>query len=269
MVDEQFIARWAERLAAEIPGALAVLLKGSHVRGDAGFWSDVDFDVLVDDTVIAAPYLSWFDRSDERIVHVSVAVKHLDAWLEDFNKPADWAFGFAARPVTTLVWVDRPSLTAELDRPWRAHPPAEPELEDFIESLGKARNAFKRGDELAGRLALRDVGLLAPTLLVPLSGEQFAATKPQALQMALELETTPPGYRDDLLALLGLDGLAHSAEELLALGERLVTGMLDLLAAFVEVLDPLLAPHLGAALREGTIAAYLDQEPYPDAVDPA
>lgn len=259
MIDEQYISRWARFLAEDIPGALAVILKGSHVRGDAGPWSDVDFDVLVDDTNIEAPYLTWFDRIGERIIHISVAVEHLDNWLEEVAEPEDWAFGFAARPVTRLVWVARPSLTAELDRPWRTHPPMEPELEDFVESLGKARNAMARGDELSARLALRDVGHLAPTVLVPLNGERFAATKPQALRLALELETVPSGYRNDLLALLGFDGLAHSAGELLAIAERLVAGILTLLSEHVDLLDPLLAPHLGDALRDGTLAAYLAQ----------
>ena len=263
MIDERVIGRWAEHLAEVTPGALAVLLKGSYARGDAGPWSDLDFDVLVDDTEITAPYLTWFDRTGERIVHISAAVDHLDTWLEDFDEPAEWAFGFAARPVTKLVWVARPSLAAELDRPWRNHPSGEPELEDCIESLGKARNAMARGDDLSARLALRDVGQLTPSLLAPLNGDRFAATKPQALKLAIELETSPPGYRDDVLALLGFDGKAHSATDLLVIGERLVSGILALMTEYIDTLDPLLAPHLGTALREGLIQAYLAQDPIP------
>jgi hypothetical protein len=268
MVDEQFITRWAERLAREIPGALAVLLKGSYVRGDAGPWSDVDFDVLVDDTEIVDPYLSWFDATAGRLVHVSVAVEPLVAWLEEFAEPAPWAFGFAGRPVTKLLWVARPSLAAELDRPWRSHVPGDPELEDFIESLGKARNAMFRGDDLAVRLALRDVGLLAPSLLVPLNDGRFPSTKPQALHMALDVEVAPPGYRADLLALLGFDGQGHTVPDLLAIAERLVSGMLHLLAAHAATMDSLLAPHLAPALSEGVLARYLDQPTTPD-TDPA
>lgn len=259
MTDEAFISRWAKRLAEDIPGTLAVLLKGSHVRGDAGLWSDVDFDVLVDDTEIETPYLTWFDRSTGRIVHVSVAVEHFETWLEDFDEPADWAFGFAGRPATKLLWVSPPSLTAELDRPDRTHSAGEPELEDFIESLGKARNAISRGDELSTRLALRDLGMLAPSLLIPLNGERFPTTKPEALQMALDLEVAPPGYRADLLALLGLDGLAYTADELMAIGERLVSGILALLETRLDLLESGLAPHLGPALRDGTLWQYLDQ----------
>jgi hypothetical protein len=260
MVDEAFLSRWAKRLAEDTPGTLAVLLKGSHVRGDAGPWSDVDFDVLVDDTEIEAPYLTWFDDSTGRIVHVSVAVHHFETWLEDFDEPADWAFGFAGRPATKPLWVARPSLVAELDRPDRAHVVGEPELEDFIESLGKARNAFARNDNLAVRLALQDLGSLAPSLLIPLNDDRFPTTKPEALRMALDLEVAPPGYRDDLLALLGLDGLAHAIEELLVLGERLTNGIVGLLETRLDVVEPGLAPHLGPALRDGTLRRYLDQQ---------
>ena len=259
-VDDAFIRRWSERLAREIPGTLAVLLKGSHVRGTAGPWSDVDFDVLVDDKEIVAPYLTWFESTTHGIVHISVAVEHLDLWLAGFEEPANWAFGFAGRPVTRLLWVARPSLTAELDRPDRTHAGGEPELEDFVESLGKARNAFISGDELAVRLAVRDLGALAPSLLIPLNGERFPATKPQALKMALDLEIAPPRYQDDLLALLGFDGQAHSVADLLEIGERLSRGILELLEEYRDLVGPKLAPHLGPALDDGTLRRYLDQE---------
>jgi hypothetical protein len=259
VVDEEFFVRWATKLAAEIPGALAVLLKGSYVRGDAGPWSDVDFDVLVDDSDIVASYLTWFDETTGRIVHVSVAVEHLETWLEDFDEPADWAFGFAGRPATRLLWVARPSLTAELDRPDRTHAVGEPELEDLIESLGKARNALARGNELSARLALRDVGMLAPSLIIPLNDKRTPTTKPDALRLALDLAVAPEGYRADLLALLGFDGEVHSADELMAVGERLVRGILDLLESHLDLIEPKLAPHLGPALRDGTLRRYLDQ----------
>ena len=40
------IQRWTERLGRQIPGAVAVILRGSSVAGTMGPWSDVDFDVL-------------------------------------------------------------------------------------------------------------------------------------------------------------------------------------------------------------------------------
>jgi hypothetical protein len=49
MVGEELVQRWVRRLRQEVPGVVAVFLSGSHVRGDAGPSSDVDFDVLVDE----------------------------------------------------------------------------------------------------------------------------------------------------------------------------------------------------------------------------
>lgn len=91
MVDERFIAAWTERLVQGVPGAVAVLLKGSHLRGNAGPFSDVDFDVLVDGTEIADPYLSWIEPDTSgRLVHVSVALlrERLGEVVADL--PPDW-----------------------------------------------------------------------------------------------------------------------------------------------------------------------------------
>ena len=37
---------------------MGVVLKGSHVRGNAGPWSDLDLDVLVSNPEIVHPYLT-------------------------------------------------------------------------------------------------------------------------------------------------------------------------------------------------------------------
>ncbi len=259
MIDEAFRARWVERLRTEIHGALAVILKGSHVRGNDGPFSDVDFDVLVDDTEIEDPYPVWMVEHDGRLVHVSVAVERLNDWLAGFKEEASWSFGFPSREVTRLLWVARQSLAAELDRPWREHPAAEPELEDFIEELGKARNAAARGDELPMRLAVQEIAELAPTLLAPLNEPRFPCTRPEAIAMALDLETVPDCYREDMLDCLGLSGRAMTADETLAAGERLVMGTLALVEANVEVFEPLVKPRLLGLVRDGTMRRYLEQ----------
>lgn len=259
MIDEAFLAGWVERLRAEIPGALAVLLKGSHARGDAGPFSDVDFDVLVNDTEIDDPYPVWMVEHGGRLVHVSVAVERLNDWLAGFKEAAGWSFGLPSREVTRLLWVARQSLAAELDRPWREHPSMEPELEDFIEGLAKARNAAARGDELSLRLAARGVAELAPTLRAPLNEPRQPRTRPEALAMALDLETVPDSYREDMLDCLGLGGRAMTADEALAAWERLVMGALALLEANVEVFEPLVKPRLLGLVRDGTMRRYLEQ----------
>lgn len=260
MIDEAFITGWVARLRREIPGAVAIVLKGSHVRGDAGPWSDLDIDVLVFNDGIVNEYLTWIvDDGSGRLVHVSVAVETVEDWLAGFRDVASWSFGFPSSEVTRLMWLGRRSLRAELDRSGRAHPGGEPELEDFIEELGKARNARLRGDEIALRLAVQEIAQLCPTLLVPLNAAAQPGTRPEALKAALDLAVAPDGYRDDMLFCLGLSGTASTADEILAVGARLVFGTLALLEAHADVICPLLAPHLPDLLNSGLLRRYLGQ----------
>lgn len=260
MTDEAFIAGWADRLRREIPGAIAVVLKGSHVRGNAGPWSDLDFDVLVFNEEIADPYLTWIEHDgDGRLVHVSVAVETFDDWLAGFREVASWSFGFPSSEVTRLLWLGRPSLRAELDRPGRHHPGGEPELEDFIEELGKARNARLRDDEVAVRLAFQEIAQLCPSLLAPLNEPADPGTRPHALKAALDLAVVPPGYRDDMLLCLGLSGQASTEDEVLTAGTRLVMGTLALLEANADMICPDLAPHWPELLTSGLLRRYLEQ----------
>ncbi|MGH2388743.1 MAG: nucleotidyltransferase domain-containing protein, partial [Chloroflexota bacterium] len=46
MVDEAFLNQWVARLRTEEPAAVAVLLRGSYARGQAGSHSDLDLTVL-------------------------------------------------------------------------------------------------------------------------------------------------------------------------------------------------------------------------------
>src|SRR5680860_211624 len=209
MTGEAFIASWVERLRKEIPGAVAVVLKGSHARGNPGPWSDLDFDVLVFDEEIADEYLTWIvDDGSGRLVHVSDAVERIDDWLSGFREMASWSFGLPASEVTRLMWLARPSLRAELDRPSRSHPGGEPELEDFIEELGKARDAHLRKDEISLRLAVQEIARLCPGLLAPINEPVLPGTRPEALRAALGLAVVPDGYREDMLLCLGLSGRA-------------------------------------------------------------
>ena len=260
MTEPDLIDAWCDRLRQGIPGAVAVILKGSEARGDAGPWSDVDFDVLVaDGTAIAHPYLTWIEPDDSgRLVHVSVAVDPESAWFEGMAEAAGWSFGLPAREATRLVWsVDE--LRVQLDHPYQAHPAGEPELEDTIECLQKARNACERGDEVTMRLHLHDMAALVPSLLVPINPAAVVGTRPEALQAALEFPVAPPGYRENLLACLGFGGEAEATEDILASGEHLVLGILALLQQHADVVCPLLPPELDMLLGTGRIRQYLEQ----------
>ena len=260
MIDREFIEAWSDRLRTEIPETAAVLLKGSHAAGTAGPWSDLDFDVLVDRGEPVEEYLAWLlDGPDGHLVHVSVAVADLRSWLEAGSESASWAFGFPAREVTTLLWSRDDALRARLDRPHRDRPAVDPELEDFVEGLGKARNAHLRGDALSCRVACQELAELCPTLLVPLNALTRPATRPAALTAALGLAIAPPGYRHDMLLCLGLSGQASTANEVLAAGERLVSGTLSLLRARIDVVAHLLPSDLAGYLADGTLQRYLER----------
>ena len=45
----ELVGEWVARLRREVPDAVAVFLTGSQLRGDAGSYSDIDFDILVAD----------------------------------------------------------------------------------------------------------------------------------------------------------------------------------------------------------------------------
>lgn len=254
--DDHLIARWTERLRQETPGAVAVLLKGSHVRGDAGPHSDIDFDVLVDGPATER-YPLWLEPDDTgRLRHVSVAVQDLAGWLAEGDEPEPWALGLPVREPARLLWAASPALRERLDRPWREHPPEDPEIEDWVESLGKVFNAARRGDDLGMRLAARGIGRYTPTLLRPLNPTVWATSPRSALDLVLAFPIAPEGYRDDLPACLGLvEGVR--AEALLAAAERLVIGTLALVREHIEVIAPLLAEDIAGYLRDGTVERYI------------
>lgn len=261
MIDRAFIEMWRDRLRAEISDAIAVLLKGSYVHGTPGPWSDLDFDVLVARPSSFAEYLAWLvDGPDGRLVHVSVAVKDFPSWLDAGETAATWAFGFPSREVTTLLWARQDAPRDRLTIPHRDHPATDPELEDFIEELGKARNAHVRGDALACRSACQELAELCPTLLIPLNEPVRPPTRPAALKAALDLVVAPAGYRDDMLLCLGLDGRASTADEVLAAAERLVSGTLALLRERFDGVRHLLPPDLAGYLADGTLERYLRQD---------
>ncbi|HWV23003.1 MAG TPA: nucleotidyltransferase domain-containing protein, partial [Thermomicrobiales bacterium] len=92
MIDETFASRWIDRLRKDIPGTRAIILKGSHARGQAGPHSDIDFDVLTESG--DESYRAYLEPDEAgRLIHVSVAVDSVEAWLADEDEPASWSFG--------------------------------------------------------------------------------------------------------------------------------------------------------------------------------
>ena len=209
---EALVARWVDLLRDDYPSTQAIMLKGSYARGDAGPHSDVDFDVLLDGPAHSA-YPVRFEKSSERLRHISIAVQDLAGWLAEECEPEPWAFGLPVREPTRLLWAADASLRNQLDRPFKPHPPAEPELEDFVESFAKASNAHARRDGIGLRQAAQSTARYAPTLIRPLNPEAWADSPRSALATVLDFDIVPPGYREDMLMCLGMSDRAVTADD--------------------------------------------------------
>jgi hypothetical protein len=260
MVGEEFIQRWVRRLRDEVPDAVAVFLGGSHLRGDAGRFSDVDFHVLVADGP-RDEWPLWFDVLDGRPVRVDVWIRDVARWLASQEEPQDWAFGLPSREPLRLCWVADQSWRARLDRAALEHPAGPLELEHFLSDLGKVASAHQRGDELGLRLAAQDLARCCPALLQPVNPDPRPAvtSRHAALLAALDVAVAPCGYREDLLVCLGLTGRPGSAEDVYAAVCRLATGMVELLESRVDTFTRLLPPQLSASLTDGSLRRYAAQ----------
>jgi phosphoribosyl-AMP cyclohydrolase len=256
-VDEAFIRQWVERLRADEPRALAVVLKGSYARGDAGPWSDVDFDVLTAGAPRVAYPVYLAEALTRRLVLVSVACTPLEAWLAGAAEPEAWAFGLPVAERTRLLWAADAAVRARVDRPALRHPPGGVELEDLVGDLGKVRNALARGDDLALRLAAQGLAGLCPSVLRPLNPPVSAGSRTEALRLVLDFPVAPPTYREDLLLCLGLTGRAAAPEAVAAAAARLVDGVVSLARQHARLLGPELPPHLPRYLADGTLERYL------------
>lgn len=255
------LARWAERLQREEPGAVAVLCHGSYARGEPEAHSDLDMDVLVDREP-GTPYRSAFEAlADGRLLHVTIKTMALEEWLGQFDAPAEsepWAFFLPARQDARLLWAT-PEARDRLEGRISLDFAAAPQLQDFLESACKVRNAAARGDELGVRLAAQDLGLCCPGLLALLAPPPPAASRRAALQAALEMSTAPSGYREDLLVCLGLSGRAVTVGELHDTALRLAGGVIGALRPLVGELAGRVEPGLPEALADGRLSRLLTQ----------
>lgn len=260
LFNDRLVFAWMERLRSDIPDTIAVLLKGSHARGAAETHSDIDVDVLVDRGP-CEDYLASFEQTgDGRLRHVSIAVQDLAGWLAEESEPVSWGYGLPAAETTRLLWARDDALRAQLDRPARMRPPEDPELEDFIEAWGKVRNALRRADDLAIRLAGQKLAHLCPTLLRPINPDVCPSNRRHAMRAVLAFPNAPDGYRDDLQRCFGLTGEAVSMQDVHDAARNLTFGTIGLLRAHADVFGPLLPRDLHHALVDGTIDRYIRQQ---------
>jgi phosphoribosyl-AMP cyclohydrolase len=256
---QAMIPAWVARLRDTYPRSIAVMLRGSRVWSGAGPHSDIDFDVLLD----GEPYEAWpmfLERDTSgRMIHVSVAVQDLASWLAEGDEPVDWAFGFGVRSPVKLLWAKDAETTALLDRPWRESPPADPEVEDFVEGYGKVLNAFGRNDDVGMRQAAQNMAKLAPTLLRLVNDEVWPGTRREALEAALGFANAPEGYRQAMLTCLGLSDRATTPDEMVAAARLLAEGVIRVVRDHGQFEPDYPAGDPMGLLKNGMIESYIAQ----------
>lgn len=250
---QEFIQNFVIRLRQDYPDAAAVVLKGSHARGQAKPWSDIDFDVLLS-TPNVEEYRTWIEPVGERLVHISAAVETLDAWLDDANEPSSWSLGFPTIETTKLLWAVDDEYRELLDHPYQTHPPHEIEIEDTMEALGKMRNALNRGDVPGVYRNANKLATLLPTMLVPINPPTPVSNSREAIDAVVALTNVPEGFVEDWLSCMGYVD-SRTPESTLEAATRLFIGTLHLLPPDQEIVGK----DFDDLIRDGVIEAYLNQ----------
>jgi phosphoribosyl-AMP cyclohydrolase len=253
VVDEDFVRRWVERLRAEVPDAVAVLVGGSQVRGDAGPHSDVDFDIVVPDGP-RDEWPAWFADG----VRVSTWIRDLDTWQAARSQPQDWAFGLPCADPVRLCWAADDSWRQRFELTEVRYPAGEPELDHLEGEAGKVANARAAGDPLGLRLAAQDLARSVVSILVPLNAGPPVCGRGEALRALLDFTVVPDGYREDMLTCMGLADRYAGADEVHAAAGRLVRGVVALLEEHATVFARVLAPSDARRLSDGSMRRYLD-----------
>jgi phosphoribosyl-AMP cyclohydrolase len=201
-----------------------------------------------------SPYRMWFEeRPDERPLHVSPSVRSLAVWLAKRDEPQRWALGLPVEHFVRYVWATREARAALGDPPTYVHPPAEPELEDFVEYVQKLARAAARTEPLYVRMYAREAAMLAPGLLRALNDDLAVRGREEALAAALAFAVAPEHYREDLPVCLGLRFADDDAVQQAAL--RLARELLAFLRERALDVDP--QPDIAKYLADGTLERHL------------
>jgi phosphoribosyl-AMP cyclohydrolase len=253
-LEPELLVAVVARLLDLEPAAAAVVVTGSYAKGTADERSDLDVRAITTDPP-RVRYRTWFaERGNGVPLHVSAGAKSVDDWLAARAEPSEWALGFPAQYEAAYLWATDRVRAALRDPPSHRHPPADAELEDFVEALVKVRRAAAQGDAIGARWHAQSAGRLAPRLLLGLNEERLVHDRREALAAALALPVAPAGWPDDLAVCLGL--VAATDEEAAATALRLGAALL----AFVRERDPDVDPQPGVAeaLRDGSFERQLE-----------
>lgn len=231
---------------------LAVLATGSYAAGRAVPQSDLDLTTLLRREP-ATGYRTWFEDRPGRPLHVSAGFEPLSGWLQRYDEPHEWSFGFPTETAAVFLWATDEARAALPDPPTLRRPAAGPELEDFVEASSKVRRAVAHADMPAARLHAHDMATLAPRLLIPLNPARRVSDRRDAMDAVLALPIAPTHYRADMIASLGLEGV--SDDRFIQSALRLPAEMLPFLRERCPGVDG--QPWLAEYLRDGTLERHL------------
>jgi Phosphoribosyl-AMP cyclohydrolase len=251
-----FLDDWTDRLR-RLPGppVVGILLRGSHARGAATPYSDVDIDVLVS----GGPYVAhpaFFAETGDRLTHLSVAVRDVRSWLDRLDQPAEWSFGLPVVAPVRLLWASE-EWRSSIELTEIRQRPGQPALEELVASLGKVSAACAADDEFGARFAAAELARRCPSVVRLANPAVTVASRRAALTAALDLPVAPAGYRADMVTCLGLR--TESLPRLHAAAGRLVAGAVELARPYADALAPVIGQELADALRDGRLRRYVDQ----------
>jgi hypothetical protein len=250
VLDGQLVDEWVSRLRREVPDAVAIFLGGSQLRGDAGPYSDIDFDILV----AHGPRDEWpgfVSERGDRPLRISTWIRDVDAWLAASREPQDWAFGLPCADPLRLCWADE-SWRDRLDGTEMTYPAGPPEVDHFEGEVGKVANAWVAGEEPVLRLAAADLARSVVSLLAPLNPRPPVRSRAGALRSLLGFDPAPVGYHTDMPTCLGVRG-EPTAAGVAAAARRLATGTVRVLQTHEQTLVPLVPEHTARCLRDGSV----------------
>lgn len=231
-----------------------MLLTGSYAKGSASVASDLDVMVITSSEP-GVSYRTWFEeQSGDAPLHVSAGATTATGWLEDCGSPARWSLGFPAINEAHYLWRVEEAEALVGASPTLLHSAAEPELEDFIDFVLKAKRSANSGDELGLRWFAHEAGLLAPTLLIPLNPERVVRDRRDALDAALTFSVAPANYRHDLTVCLGLSSASGAGVNVAV--ARLGRELLGFLREHAPDIDR--QPDIARYLVDGTLERHLD-----------
>lgn len=262
-VEQAELAALTPALLAAEPAALALMLHGSHARGDAGPFSDIDLRIFT-----ATPPLQR-DRErvapcGGRLVHWSIGARTLAEKLAEIADPEVWPWAAAhyrdMQPLHDphdLLRVLRAAVAAARPEPAAYAPPVGHALSDLLEYVAKLKNAEHAPPDPDVFDAAKRVARRCEIALRPFNPVGVFASEIELNAYFRTLPVAPPGWAADRAVCLGLSEAARPFQAVLNAALRLALGTLDLLCERADALA--LPADLDAALRGGALHTYVQQ----------